>query len=117
MVSLHADGAMQAIARAAQYVMMSPDLRGAANVSHLAELQIHQAFDVVLHLVFDLHGRRIVSGVVALGDEPGQVEWLYRRDPQTGGLRREVALLGDLPPTLRRKLQGVLPTPEIPAAP
>jgi pilus assembly protein CpaF len=115
MVSLHADGAAQAIRRAAQYVMMSPDLRGASNISHLAELQVHQAFDVVLHLVFDLYGRRIVSGIVALGDEPGQVEWLYRLDSRTGGLRREVALLGDLPPTLRRKLSAVLPTPEVPA--
>ncbi|MGH7910499.1 MAG: ATPase, T2SS/T4P/T4SS family, partial [Candidatus Dormibacteraceae bacterium] len=114
MVSIHADGAMQAIARSAQYVMMSPDLRGAANLSQIATLQVHQAFDVVLHLRFDDRGRRVVSGVVALGDEPGQVEWLYRQDPQIGGLRREVGLLGDLPPNLRRKLQSVLSGAEIP---
>jgi pilus assembly protein CpaF len=114
MVSIHADGAMQGITRAAQYVMMSPDLRGAANLTQIANLQVHQAFDVVLHLAFDNRGRRVVSGVVALGDEPGQVDWLYRHDAQTGGLRREVGLLGDLPPNLRRKLQPVLPGREIP---
>lgn len=116
MVSLHADGALQSISRAAQYVMMSPDLRGAANLSQIATMQVHQAFDVVLHLAFDSRGRRVVSGVVALGDEPGQVQWLYRMDAQIGGLRREAALLGDLPPNLRRKLQPVLPAAGLPDA-
>ena len=38
MVSIHADDAVQAIKRSTQYVMMSPDLRGAADASHLAEI-------------------------------------------------------------------------------
>jgi Flp pilus assembly CpaF family ATPase len=115
MVSLHADDAMRAVKRAAQYVMMSPDYRGAANVSLLAEGLVHQAFDLVLHLSFDLHRRRVVSGVVALGEEPGHVAWIYRTDPESGRLRRETSLVGDLPPGLRRKLQGLLASTEVPA--
>lgn len=114
MVSLHADDAMRAINRAAQYVMMSPDYRGAANLSLLAETLVHQAFDVVVHLSFDLNRRRVVSGVVALGDEPGYVSWVYRTDPETGHLRREASLVGDLPPNLRRKLRGALGGYEVP---
>jgi Flp pilus assembly CpaF family ATPase len=115
MVSLHADDAMRAIRRAAHYVMMSPDYRGAANLSMLADALVHQAFDLVVHLSFDLRRRRVVSGVVALGDEPGHVAWVYRTDPESGRLRRETSLLGDLPPRLRRKLHGVLISPEVPA--
>jgi pilus assembly protein CpaF len=114
MVSIHADDALQAIKRSTQYVMMAPDLRGAADASALAESLVHQAFDVVLHLAFDAHRRRVVSGIAALGDERGQVSWIYRTDPETGRLRREASLLGDLPPALRRKLRDVLPVPELP---
>jgi pilus assembly protein CpaF len=114
MVSLHADDAMRAIDRAAQYVMMSPDYRGAANLSVLAGALVHQAFDLVVHLSFDLSRRRVVSGVVALGDEPGHVSWVYRTDPETGHLRREAGLIGDLPPNLRRKLHGMFPGYEVP---
>lgn len=114
MVSIHADDAVQAIKRSTQYVMMSPDLRGAADASHLAESVVHQAFDVVLHLAFDAHRRRVVSGIAALGDERGQVSWIYRTDPESGRLRRETSLVGDLPPALRRKLRDVLPVPELP---
>lgn len=114
MVSIHADDAVQAIKRATQYVMMSPDLRGTADASHLAESLVHQAFDVVLHLAFDAHRRRVVSGIAALGDERGQVSWMYRTDPESGRLRRETSLVGDLPPALRRKLRDVLPVPELP---
>jgi Flp pilus assembly CpaF family ATPase len=114
MVSLHADDALQSIKRAAQYVMMSPDYRGAANVSLIAESLVHQAFDLVVHLSFDLHRRRVVSGVAALGDEPGHVAWIYRTDPSTGLLRREASLIGDLPPNLRRKLRSSLPGAEVP---
>jgi Flp pilus assembly CpaF family ATPase len=114
MVSLHADDAMQAIDRAVQYVMLSPDYRGAANLSALAEALVHQAFDVVVHLSFDLDRRRVVSGVAALGDDVGRVVWVYRTDPQSGRLRRETTLVGDLPPKLRRKLQRALPSAEVP---
>jgi pilus assembly protein CpaF len=114
MVSLHADDAMRAIDRAAQYVMMSPDYRGAANLSLLSQSLVHQAFDVVVHLSFDAHRRRVVSGVVALGDEPGHVSWIYRADAETGYLRREAAMVGDLPPNLRRKLRGRFPAHEVP---
>ncbi|MGH7868596.1 MAG: ATPase, T2SS/T4P/T4SS family, partial [Candidatus Dormibacteraceae bacterium] len=73
MVSLHADDAMRALRRAVQYVMAAPDYRGAANLSLLAEGLVHQAFDLIVHLSFDASRRRVVSGVVALGEEPGHV--------------------------------------------
>jgi Flp pilus assembly CpaF family ATPase len=115
MVSLHADDARRAVKRAAHYVMMAPDYRGATNVSALAEGLVHQAFDVVVHLAFDAYRRRVISGIVALGEDSGHVSWVYRSDPYSGRLARETALVGDLPAGLRRKLQAGLPGGEIPS--
>jgi len=103
MVTLHADDAEEAIRRAAEYVMMAPDFMGASNSEAMAARRVHQAFDVAVHLQ-ESRGRRRLTGVIAIADQPGNRRWIYNTTPE-GLLVRETALLGDLPPNLRYKLQ------------
>jgi Flp pilus assembly CpaF family ATPase len=107
MVTVHADDAFQGVKRSAEYVMKSPDYAGNSNAYELAELAVHRAFNVVVHLVQDSDGVRRVSGVLALGGERGHTAWIYRRDLE-GRLERQTRHVGDLPPPLRRKLGGWL---------
>jgi pilus assembly protein CpaF len=107
MVTLHADDAEEAIRRAAEYVMMSPDFVGSANAENMALRRIHQAFDVTLHLR-QVRGVRRLTGVVAMGDGVGDRRWVYGTAPD-GRLTREITLLGDLPPRLAYKLSPYLP--------
>ena len=111
MVTLHADDAEEAIRRAAEYVMMSPDFIGSANAENMALRRVHQAFDITVHLR-EHRGTRRLTGVVALGDHAGDRRWVYSTTPD-GRLIRETALLGDLPPNLRYKLAPFLS--EVPA--
>ena len=103
MVTVHADDAFQGLKRAAEYVMKSPDYAGNSNAYELAEIAVHRAFNVVVHLVQDSDGVRRVSGVLALGGERSQTTWIYRRDAE-GRLERATTHVGDLPPGLRRKI-------------
>ena len=106
MVTLHADDAEEAIRRAAEYVMMAPDFMGASNSEGMAVRRVHQAFDVAVHLQ-ESKGRRRMTGIIAIGDQPGNRRWIYNTTPK-GGLVRETALLGDLPRNLRFKLTAHL---------
>jgi pilus assembly protein CpaF len=106
MVTLHADDAEEAIRRAAEYVMMSPDFIGSANAENMALRRVHQAFDVTVHLR-QVGGVRRLTGIVALGDGVGDRRWVYGTTPD-GRLVREIALLGDLPPKLAHKLSPFL---------
>ncbi len=103
MVTVHADDAFQGLKRSAEYVMKSPDYAGNSNAFELAELAVHRAFNVVVHLVQDSDGVRRVSGVLGLGGERGHTTWIYRRDLE-GRLQRQTRHVGDLPPGLRWKL-------------
>lgn len=106
MVTLHADDAEEAIRRAAEYVMMSPDFIGSANAENMALRRVHQAFDVTVHLR-QVRGARRLTGIVAMGDGVGDRRWVYGTTPD-GRLVREIALLGDLPPKLAYKLSHYL---------
>jgi Flp pilus assembly CpaF family ATPase len=106
MVTLHADDAEEAIRRAAEYVMMSPDFIGSANAENMALRRVHQAFDVTVHLR-QVRGARRLTGIVAMGDGVGDRRWVYGTTPD-GRLVREIALLGDLPPKLAYKLSAFL---------
>jgi pilus assembly protein CpaF len=106
MVTLHADDAEEAIRRAGEYVMMSPDFVGSANAEAMAMRRVHQAFDVTVHLR-QLRGSRRLTGIVAMGDGAGDRRWVYSTTPD-GRLEREIALLGDLPPKLAFKLSRYL---------
>jgi Flp pilus assembly CpaF family ATPase len=106
MVTLHADDAEEAIRRAAEYVMMAPDFMGASNSEAMAVRRVHQAFDVAVHLQ-EKRGRRRLTGIIAVGDQPGNRRWIYNTTPD-GLLVRETAMLGDLPGNLRNKLAGHL---------
>ncbi|HLH71512.1 MAG TPA: ATPase, T2SS/T4P/T4SS family [Candidatus Dormibacteraeota bacterium] len=106
MVTLHADDAEEAIRRAAEYVMMSPDFMGSANAESMALRRVHQAFDVTVHLR-QRGGRRQVTGIVAMGDGVGDRRWVYSLSPE-GRLVREISLLGDLPSRLAYKLAPYL---------
>ena len=106
MVTLHADDAEEAIRRAAEYVMMSPDFIGSANAENMALRRVHQAFDVTVHLR-QHRGARRLTGIVAMGDGVGDRRWVYGTPPD-GRLVREIALLGDLPPRLAYKLSPFL---------
>lgn len=103
MVTVHADDAFQGVKRAAEYVMKSPDYAGNSNAYELAEIAVHRAFDLVVHLVQDPDGARRVSGVLALGGERSHTTWVYRRGPD-GTLQRQARHVGDLPAGLRHKL-------------
>lgn len=103
MVTVHADDAFQAVRRAAEYVMKSPDYAGNSNAFELSEIAVHRAFNLVVHLVQDSDGLRRVSGILALGGERTQTGWIYRRGPE-GMLERQMRHVGDLPLGLRRKL-------------
>ena len=106
MVTLHADDAEEAIRRATEYVMMSPDFIGSANAENMAMRRVHQAFDVTMHLR-QLRGARRLTGIVAMGDGVGDRRWVYGTTPD-GRLVREIGLLGDLPPKLAHKLSPYL---------
>jgi pilus assembly protein CpaF len=106
MVTLHADDAEEAIRRAAEYVMMSPDFIGSANAENMALRRVHQAFDVTVHLR-QFRGARRLTGIVAMGDAVGDRRWVYGTVPD-GRLVREISLLGDLPPRLAHKLSPFL---------
>jgi Flp pilus assembly CpaF family ATPase len=106
MVTLHADDAEEAIRRAAEYVIMAPDFMGASNAEAMAVRRVHQAFDLGVHL-HEHRGRRRLTGVVAIGDQPSNRRWIYNTLPD-GVLVRETGLLGDLPPNLRFKLASHL---------
>jgi pilus assembly protein CpaF len=106
MVTLHADDAEEAIRRASEYVMMSPDFIGSANAENMAQRRVHQAFDVTVHLR-QIRGTRRMTGIVAMGDGVGDRRWVYGTTPD-GRLVREIALLGDLPPKLAYKLSPYL---------
>ena len=106
MVTLHADDAEEAIRRASEYVMMSPDFIGSANAENMAQRRVHQAFDVTAHLR-QIRGTRRITGIVAMGDGVGDRRWVYGTTPD-GRLVREIALLGDLPPKLAYKLGAFL---------
>ncbi|HEY4024789.1 MAG TPA: CpaF/VirB11 family protein, partial [Candidatus Dormibacteraeota bacterium] len=80
MVTLHADDAEEAIRRAAEYVMMSPDFIGSANAENMALRRVHQAFDVTVHLR-QFRGTRRLTGVVAMGDGVGDRRWVYGTTP------------------------------------
>ena len=112
MVTVHADDALQGVRRSAEYVTKSPDYSHNANAFELAELAVHRAFNVVVHLTQDAEGVRRVSGVLALGEERSQATWIYRRTPE-GQLERFTRLVGDLPPALRTKVGRYL-GPELP---
>jgi hypothetical protein len=86
--------------------MMAPDFMGASSSEAMAARRVHQAFDVAVHLQ-ESKGRRRLTGVIAIGDQPGARRWIYNTTPE-GILVRETALLGDLPPNLRYKLAGHL---------
>jgi Flp pilus assembly CpaF family ATPase len=103
MVTVHADDAFQGVKRSAEYVMKSPDYSSNSNAYELAEIAVHRAFDIVVHLVQDSDGVRRISGVLALGGERTQTTWIYRRGPE-GFLERTTRHVGDLPLGLRRKL-------------
>jgi Flp pilus assembly CpaF family ATPase len=103
MVTVHADDAFQGVKRSAEYVMKSPDYAGNSNAYELAEIAVHRAFNVVVHLVQDSDGVRRVSGVLALGGERSQTTWIYRRNAE-GRLERATTHVGDLPPGLRWKI-------------
>jgi Flp pilus assembly CpaF family ATPase len=113
MVTVHADDAFQGVKRSAEYVMKSPDYSSNSNAYELAEMAVHRAFNVVVHLVQDSDGMRRVSGVLALGGERTQTSWIYRRGPE-GVLERQTRHVGDLPLGLRRKLSPHLGM-EVPA--
>jgi len=113
MVTVHADDAFQGVKRSAEYVMKSPDYAGNSNAYELAEIAVHRAFNLVVHLVQDSDGMRRVSGILALGAERTQTAWIYRRGPE-GVLERQTRHVGDLPLGLRRKLGAHLGT-EVPA--
>jgi pilus assembly protein CpaF len=113
MVTVHADDAFQGVKRSAEYVMKSPDYAGNSNAYELAEIAVHRAFNLVVHLVQDSDGIRRVSGILALGGERTQTAWIYRRGPE-GTLERLTRHVGDLPLGLRRKLAQHL-GPEVPA--
>jgi Flp pilus assembly CpaF family ATPase len=112
MVTVHADDAFQGVKRSAEYVMKSPDYAGNSNAYELAEIAVHRAFNLVVHLVQDSDGVRRVSGILALGGERTQTTWIYRRG-QEGYLERVTRHVGDLPLGLRRKLAPHLGT-EVP---
>jgi Flp pilus assembly CpaF family ATPase len=112
MVTVHADDAFQGVKRSAEYVMKSPDYAGNSNAYELAEIAVHRAFNLVVHLVQDSDGMRRVSGILALGGERTQTAWIYRRGPE-GALERLTRHVGDLPLGLRRKLAPHLGT-EVP---
>lgn len=112
MVTVHADDAFQGVKRSAEYVMKSPDYAGNSNAYELAEIAVHRAFNLVVHLVQDSDGMRRVSGILALGGERTQTAWIYRRGPE-GTLERLTRHVGDLPLGLRRKLGQHL-GPEVP---
>jgi Flp pilus assembly CpaF family ATPase len=103
MVTVHADDAFQGVKRSAEYVMKSPDYAGNSNAYELAEIAVHRAFNLVVHLVQDSDGMRRVSGVLALGAERTQTMWVYRRGAE-GTVERQTPHVGDLPLALRRKL-------------
>jgi Flp pilus assembly CpaF family ATPase len=113
MVTVHADDAFQAVRRSAEYVMKSPDYASNSNAYELAEIAVHRAFNVVVHLVQDSDGVRRVSGILGLGGERTQTTWIYRRGPE-GYLERTTRHVGDLPLGLRRKLAPHLGA-EVPA--
>jgi Flp pilus assembly CpaF family ATPase len=113
MVTVHADDAFQGLKRSAEYVMKSPDYASNSNAYELAEMAVHRAFNVVVHLVQDSDGVRRVSGVLALGGERNHTTWIYRRSAE-GILERMTSRVGDLPPGLRRKLAAHLGQ-EVPA--
>jgi Flp pilus assembly CpaF family ATPase len=113
MVTVHADDAFQGVKRSAEYVMKSPDYAGNSNAYELAEIAVHRAFNLVVHLVQDSDGMRRVSGILALGGERTQTAWIYRRGPEAT-LERLTRHIGDLPLGLRRKLAQHL-GPEVPA--
>ena len=113
MVTVHADDAFQGVKRSAEYVMKSPDYAGNSNAYELAEIAVHRAFNLVVHLVQDSDGVRRVSGILALGGERTQTTWVYRRGPE-GTLERMTRHVGDLPLGLRRKLTPHLGV-EVPA--
>jgi len=106
MVTLHADDAEEAIRRAAEYVMMSPDFIGSANAENMALRRVHQAFEVTVHLR-QVRGQRRLTGVVVMGDGVGDRRWVYGTMPD-GRMVREISLLGDLPPKLTHKLTPYL---------
>ncbi len=112
MVTVHADDAFQGVKRSAEYVMKSPDYASNSNAYELAEIAVHRAFNLVVHLVQDSDGVRRVSGILALGGERTQTAWIYRRGPE-GYLECLTRHLGDLPLGLRRKLAPHLGT-EVP---
>lgn len=114
MVTVHADDAFQSLKRSAEYVMKSPDYASNSNAYELAEMAVHRAFNVVIHLVQDSDGVRRVSGVLALGGERNHTVWIYRRDLE-GRLERITRHVGDLPPGLRHKI-GPWLGQEVPAA-
>jgi pilus assembly protein CpaF len=103
MVTVHADDAFQGVKRSAEYVMKSPDYSSNSNAYELAEIAVHRAFNLVVHLVQDSDGVRRISGILALGGERTQTTWIYRRGPD-GLLERQTRHVGDLPLGLRRKL-------------
>ena len=103
MVTVHADDAFQGVKRSAEYVMKSPDYASNSNAYELAEIAVHRAFNLVVHLVQDSDGVRRVSGILALGGERTHTAWIYRRGPE-GYLERLTPHVGDLPLGLRRKL-------------
>ncbi|HEY4025641.1 MAG TPA: CpaF/VirB11 family protein [Candidatus Dormibacteraeota bacterium] len=113
MVTVHADDAFQAVKRSAEYVMKSPDYSSNSNAYELAEIAVHRAFNLVVHLVQDSDGVRRISGILALGGERTQTVWIYRRGPD-GHLERQTRHIGDLPVGLRRKLAQHLGA-EVPA--
>jgi Flp pilus assembly CpaF family ATPase len=115
LLTIHADTAALAVERAASYVMESPRFASSANGYLLAKRAVHQAIDVVVHLMHAPGGARRVSGVVALGEDPDHVVEVYGLAPE-GGLRRTCRPLGDLPPRLRARIAPLLPSVEVPDA-
>jgi Flp pilus assembly CpaF family ATPase len=115
LVTIHADSAALAVERAASYVMESPRFSSSAAGDQLAKRAVHQAIDLVVHLMHGPAGARRVSGVVALGETADHVVDVYDLGPE-GHLRRACRLSGDLPPRLRCRLRAHLPGEEVPRA-
>ncbi|PZR69483.1 MAG: hypothetical protein DLM66_06250 [Candidatus Dormiibacter spiritus] len=104
MVTIHADDAFEGLRRSAEYVMKSPDYSHNSNSMELAELAVHRAFDLVVHLSQNnIDGQRRLSGVLALGGLKHQHTWLYQRVPE-GHVERRTRYVADLPLGLKLKI-------------
>lgn len=103
MTTIHADDATDAVNKAADYVMESERYLG----NHqLALRAVHRSIDIVVHLREISEGHRVLTGVVALGPEPGHVVPIFALN-QDDVLVPQNVTFGDLPPRLRRRLESI----------